>query len=117
MARIKICKEEGCHNAQTTGGYCRLHYLKHWKELKADAAEKAAKKLNRYVDYMAKKNPDRYIDDIKKDLRQKRMDPGFGADDNEAVGGEPDLVDRLFGVDEKEEMEEILRDLKIEKDF
>lgn len=119
MARIKICKEEGCHNAQTTGGYCRLHYLKHWKQLKAEATEKAAKRLNKYVDFMAKKNPDRYIDDIKKELRQKRFAPGgtTNADDEEGSTPTPDLVDRLFGTDEKEELDEILRDLKIEKDF
>lgn len=116
MARIKICKEAGCHNSQTTGGYCRLHYLKHWKQIKAAAGEKAAKKLNRYVDYMAKKNPERYIEDIKKDLRQRRFDPGFAAADTED-GAEPDLVDRLFGVDETNELEEILKELKIEKDF
>lgn len=116
MARIKICKEDGCHNAQTTGGYCRLHYLKHWKRIKAEASEKAAKKLNRYVEFMAKKNPERYIDDIKKELRQRRFAPGFSPGDTED-GGEPDLVDRLFGVDEKEDLEEILKELKIEKDF
>ncbi|PIR20577.1 MAG: hypothetical protein COV45_05895 [Deltaproteobacteria bacterium CG11_big_fil_rev_8_21_14_0_20_47_16] len=116
MARIKICKETGCHNAQTTSGYCRLHYLKHWKELKAAAAEKAAKRLNNYVTYMSKKNPDRYIDDIRRDLRQKHFNANAGQDD-ETVAGEPDIVDRLFGTDEKEELDEILRDLKIEKDF
>lgn len=116
MARIKICKEAGCHNSQTTGGYCRLHYLKHWKQIKAEVNEKAAKKLNRYVDYMSKKNPERYIEDIKKDLRQRRFDPGFSAADTEG-GAEPDLVDRLFGNDEMNELEEILKELKIEKDF
>ena len=115
MARIKICKEDGCHNSQTTGGFCRLHYLKHWKELKAKVAERAAKNLNRYVDFMAKKNPERYIDDIKKNLRQRRFDPGFDAQGEEKP--EPELIDRLFGTDEKEEIDDILKDLKIEKDF
>lgn len=115
MARIKICKEEGCHNAQTTGGYCRLHYLKHWKQIKAEATEKSAKRLNKYVDFMARKNPDRYIDDIKKELRQRRFEPS--GDQAEETGAVPDLVDRLFGTDEKEEIEDILKELKIEKDF
>ncbi len=115
MARIKICKEDGCHNAQTTGGYCRLHYLKHWKMIKAEATEKAAKRLNKYVEFMAKKNPDRYIDDIKKELRQRRFEPSGGQ--GEEAGDVPDLVDRLFGTDEKEEIEDILKELKIEKDF
>lgn len=117
MARIKICKEDACNNAQTTGGYCRLHYLKHWKEIKAEVTEKAAKRLNKYVDFMAKKNPDRYIDDIKKELRQRRFEPSGGKAQGEDAPETPELVDRLFGTDEKEEMEDILKDLKIEKDF
>ena len=50
------------------------------------------------------------------ELRQKRFAPGDGGND-EGGTAEPDLVDRLFGTDEKEELDEILRELKIEKDF
>lgn len=113
MPRIKICKEDGCHNAQTTAGYCRLHYLKHWKELKAIAAEKAAKKLNRYVDFMSKQNPERYIDNIKKDLRSKHFEPK----NDEEGAEETEAIDKLFGADERAEIETILKELKIEKDF
>lgn len=114
MAKIKICKEEGCHNAQTTGGYCRLHYLKHWKEIKADAAEKAAKKLNKYVEHMVKQNPDRYIDNIKKEIRSKRFDQQI----DDMFGETEQEIDKLMGnADERQEMEDLLKNIKIEKDF
>ena len=39
MAKIRICKDEDCKNAATTAGFCRLHFLKNWKELKEKANE------------------------------------------------------------------------------
>ena len=113
MAKIKICKEKGCHNAQTTEGLCRLHYLRNWKKLQAEKKKKAAKNLNRYVESILKRYPDRYVEQIKKDIRARDFD---------------ERVESEFGVTEEEwnvieantsdaELDEILDDLKIEKDF
>lgn len=113
MVKIKICREPGCHNSTTTKGYCRLHYLSNWKRLKEESKERAAKKLNRYIEYVMKKHPDRYMEIIKKDLRT----PGF-----------EDYVEDNFGFDEKEpevqngqnfdeDLEELIRKLKVEKGF
>lgn len=113
MSKIKICKEKGCHNAQTTEGLCRLHYLRNWKKLQAEKKKKAAKNLNRYVESILKRYPDRYVEQIKKEIRSR----DFG-----------DRVESEFGVEEAEwnvietntsdaELDEILDDLKIEKDF
>ena len=74
MAKIKICKEESCQNSQTTGGFCRLHYLKNWKKIQLDKKKKAAKNLNRYVESILKRNPDRYVEIIKKDIRSKKFE-------------------------------------------
>ena len=56
--KIKICSEAGCHNAQTTQEYCRLHYMKNWKAIKEKAKQKEAKRLNRYVEGIMRRNPD-----------------------------------------------------------
>ncbi|MDO8462536.1 MAG: hypothetical protein Q7S98_06765 [Deltaproteobacteria bacterium] len=72
MAKIRICTESKCQNAQTTQGYCRLHYLKNWKQLKEAAKKKAADKLNRYVEGICKKSPENYMGDIKKDLKSEK---------------------------------------------
>lgn len=87
MARIRICKEEDCKNAATSGGYCRLHFLKNWKRLKEEEHERAAKKLNRYVESIMRRHPERYVEIIKKELRSRRfdkhIDEHFGYDDDE----------------------------------
>lgn len=114
MPRIKICKEKGCHDAATTAGYCRLHYLKNWKRIKKGHKEKAAKRLNAYIEHVVKKHPDRYMEIIKKDIRSPRFDKyieekfGYDEDDSENIFSEPTY---------DEEIEKLIRDLKIEKDY
>ncbi|MFH0799971.1 MAG: hypothetical protein V2A66_07325 [Pseudomonadota bacterium] len=114
MAKIKICKEPDCQNAATTEGYCRLHYLRNWKHIKEDSRRRAAKKLNRYIDHVIQKHPDRYIDVIKKDLRSPLFDryveETFGCEEGEdgQVLDEPSY---------EEEIEQLIRQLKVEKGF
>ncbi|MBI4367288.1 MAG: hypothetical protein HY543_10755 [Deltaproteobacteria bacterium] len=111
--RIKICKEEGCQNAQTAGGFCRLHYLKNWKRVKKQTEKKAADKLNKYVERMMRQYPDRYVDEIKKDLRTRKFEQNV-----EEEFGDPDTVYRLFSdMSFDEEVDRLIHDLKIEKEF
>ena len=95
MAHIKICKEEGCHNAATTRGYCRLHYLRNWKRIKDETRRRGAKKLNRYIEHVMKNHPDRYVEVIKKEIREpgfeRYVEENFGFD---AVGRRMDSVYR-----------------------
>lgn len=114
MPRIKICKEKECHNAQTTEGYCRLHYLKNWKKVQTEKKKKAAKNLNRYVEAILKRNPDRYIEEIKKDIRSRDFERRVG----DEFGGEVEEPWTLFehGASD-EELEEIISKIKLEKDF
>ncbi len=115
MPRIKICKEANCHNAATTAGYCRLHYLKNWKKIKERRRQAAARKLNAYIESVVKKHPDRYMEVIKRDIRNPHFDKyiqeTFGYDDEDEASdifGEPAY---------DEEVEKLIRDLKLEKDY
>ena len=112
-AKIKLCKEEGCHNTQTASGYCRLHYLKNWKKLKKKAEKAAAEKLNKYVERMMRQYPNRYVDEIKKDLRTRHFEQQV-----EDEFGETDVIVRLFNDPAYEDdVERLISDLKIEKGF
>lgn len=113
MPRIKICKEEGCHNSQTTSGYCRLHYLKNWKRLKAEVQERAAKRLNRYVEFICKQHPDRYVDVIKENLRSKN----FEKTTDDRFHEVDDLYNLFNEPTYEEDIERLIHDLKIEKEF
>jgi|SRR3989338_5656564 len=112
MAKIKLCKEEGCHNAQTTGGFCRLHYLKNWKDIQHAKKKKAAKNLNRYIESILKRYPDRYVEVIKKEIRSKKFDQfvedEFGTEEPGGLFDSPTY---------EQEIDEILDQLKLDKDF
>ena len=86
MAKIRICKDEDCKNAATTAGFCRLHFLKNWKRLKEEEHKRAAKRLNRYIESVVKRHPDRYLEMIKKDLLsadfERLIDTQFADEEN-----------------------------------
>ncbi len=64
----KMCREPGCENFATSVGYCRLHYIKNWKRIKRKEMIIKEGKLNRYIDELVTKYPDKYIEMIRQDL-------------------------------------------------
>lgn len=64
----KHCAQEACKSEASHHGFCRLHYLANWKNRKADDRVKAERRLNAYVDRLAKKYPDDYLNRIKEAL-------------------------------------------------
>lgn len=112
MAKIRICKEAGCNNAQTTKGYCRLHYLKNWKHIKAEKQREAARRLNKYIEAIVEKHPDKYVEVLKKEIKSRRFEKNI----NEEYGTNSDMDDvfKIFNEPGYEnEVEKLIRDLKI----
>ena len=66
--KVKLCKDTGCQNASTTMGFCRLHYLKNWQEIKREQKAKSVQNLNRYIEHVLRNNPDNPSDVIRRDL-------------------------------------------------
>lgn len=64
----RICREVVCELAATTGDYCRLHYIKNWKRIKRKEMILKEGKLNRYIEELVAKYPDKYIEAIRTDL-------------------------------------------------
>jgi len=112
MARIKICRQEGCHNAQTTAGFCRYHYLRNWKGIKKESEEKSAKRLNSYIESIYKKHPKKYVEEIKENINKGKYDI------DEQNRGDMDELYHLFNEPSyDEDIERLIKDLKIEKNF
>jgi hypothetical protein len=63
-----ICREIACESLGITGGYCRLHYIKNWKKIKRKEMILKERKLNRYIEELVAKYPDKYIEIIRQDL-------------------------------------------------
>ena len=86
-------------------GYCRLHYLRNWKELKSEAKDKAEKRLNSYIDRLMKKYPGEYMDKLKESLSSEEK---F----KEAMQ-EVDLKPEGNGESDREFLEKLSRNVKI----
>ncbi len=106
--KIKICTELDCQNAQTTQDYCRLHYLKNWRELKEKQKKKDDKKLNRYVEGIMKRN---------------REAPASRSQSEEGVAPTPSAseeVNRLIedlGYADPQSVDHLIENLKVDKDY
>lgn len=62
------CLEVGCENPPTTAGYCRMCYIKNWRKIKRKELIVKEGKLNRYIEELVAKYPDKYIEAIRQDL-------------------------------------------------
>jgi len=67
-----ICREVACELMSTTGGYCRMHYIKNWKKIKRKELILKEKKLNHYIEELVSKYPDKYIEAIRVDLASEK---------------------------------------------
>lgn len=63
-----VCREVACEGLVTSGGYCRLHYIKNWKKIKRKELILKEGKLNQYIEELVIKYPDKYIEAIRSDL-------------------------------------------------
>ena len=114
--KIKRCIEAGCKNVQTSKDYCRLHYLKNWKRIREITQKKAADRLNKYVEGICKKYPDKYIDMIRREIRNGRGEQVRAAD--EGMGGDaPDTNVDDFSFQDDESLDKLLSHIKIDKDY
>lgn len=64
----KFCVQAECKAEAVSHGFCRLHYLANWKHIKFNDHVKAERRLNAYVDRLAKKYPEDYLEKIKEGL-------------------------------------------------
>ena len=114
--KVKICVEPECKNTQTTKGYCRLHYLKNWKDLRERAQKKSADRLNKYVEGICKKFPERYMDAIRREIRNGKVEGGKESEED-VTGDVPRDLFETLGYQDDESLDRLISRIKIDKDF
>lgn len=100
-----VCREVACELMATTGGYCRMHYIKNWKKIKRKEMILKERKLNGYIEELVSKYPDKYIEAIRQDLASEKdfakviadLEIDEGLDDFESVETETaeGLIDNI----------------------
>lgn len=64
----ETCRELSCESLATTGGYCRLHYIKNWQLIKRKERILSEGRLQRYIEDLAARQPDSVLRAIRDDL-------------------------------------------------
>ncbi|MFA7614385.1 MAG: hypothetical protein WCY48_09120, partial [Candidatus Caldatribacteriota bacterium] len=62
------CIEKGCDNIRATQSYCRLHYLKNWKNIQKKREILKEGKLQEYIEELISKYPPKFIEALLSDL-------------------------------------------------
>jgi hypothetical protein len=66
------CIEKSCDNIRTTLSWCRLHYIKNWKNIQRKQEILKEGRLQEYLQDLLSKYPTKYIEAIIKDLSDER---------------------------------------------
>jgi hypothetical protein len=98
-----VCREVACEGLATTGGYCRMHYIKNWKKIKRKEGILRDGRLNQYIEELVAKYPDKYIEAIRQDLFDDKqfakviydLDLDEGVDDFDVEGESTDIIDNI----------------------
>ncbi len=68
----RYCRVKDCDQASMVEGYCRYHYLLFWKNIQVRKTILTEGKLERYIEDLTARYPDKYLDMLRKDLRSEK---------------------------------------------
>jgi len=68
----RFCRVKDCDQVSTVDGYCRYHYLAYWKKIQVRKKILSEGKLERYVEELTARYPDKFLDMLRKDLRSEK---------------------------------------------
>lgn len=68
----RYCKVKDCDQISTVEGYCRYHYLLLWKRIQVRRKILADGKLERYVEELTARYPDKFLEMIRRDLKTEK---------------------------------------------
>ncbi len=68
----RLCRVRDCDQVSNVEGYCRYHYLLLWKKIQVRKHILIDGKLEKYVEDLMGRYPDKFLDVIKKDLKSEK---------------------------------------------
>jgi hypothetical protein len=68
----RYCRVKDCDQLSTVDGYCRFHYLLYWKKIQIRKKILSEGKLERYIEELTARYPDKFLDMLRKDLRSEK---------------------------------------------
>lgn len=68
----RFCRVRDCDQLAAVEGYCRYHYLLHWKKIQVRKKILTEGKLERYIEELTARYPDKFLEMLRKDLRSEK---------------------------------------------
>ena len=68
----RYCRVSDCDQISVVEGYCRYHYLLFWKKIQIRKKILSEGKLERYIEELTARYPDKYLEILRKDLRSEK---------------------------------------------
>lgn len=68
----RYCRLKDCDQISMVDGYCRYHYLLFWKKIQVRKKILTEGKLERYIEELTARYPDKYLEMLRKDLRTEK---------------------------------------------
>lgn len=107
----RYCRVKDCDQLSAVDGYCRYHYLALWKRIQVRKKILSEGKLERYIEDLTARYPDKFLDMLKKDLRSEKeflaaiqeLEIDESAVDNEFEDEAQTYIDEVRGMGEATE--------------
>ncbi|MCB0347445.1 MAG: hypothetical protein KDD37_01350 [Bdellovibrionales bacterium] len=104
------CKAKDCDQLAAVDGYCRFHYILLWKRIQNRKKILAGDKLDRYIEELTARYPDKYLEMLRKDLASEKdflavvaeLDIDEGLSDSEFDDDSENFIDEMRGVSREE---------------
>jgi hypothetical protein len=104
----RYCRVKDCDQLSAVDGYCRYHYLLYWKRIQVRKKILTEGKLERYVEELTSRYPDKFLEMLKKDLRSEKeflaaiqeLEIDESANDNELEDETQTYIDEVRGMGE-----------------
>jgi hypothetical protein len=68
----RYCRVKDCDQLAVVDAYCRYHYLLFWKNIQVRKKILSEGKLERYIEELTARYPDKYLEMLRKDLRNEK---------------------------------------------
>lgn len=110
----RYCRVKDCDQLAAVDTYCRYHYLLFWKKIQVRKKILSEGKLERYVEELTLRYPDKFLDMLRKDLKSEKeflaaiqeLEIDESAVDNEFEDEAQTYIDEVRGMGEPAAREE-----------
>lgn len=68
----RYCRVRDCDQISIVDGYCRYHYLLFWKKIQVRKKILTEGKLQKYIEDLTARYPDKFLEILRKDLRSEK---------------------------------------------